>query len=142
MPILSDNCFQCHGPDEKHREADLRLDDEVSAKRRQDERSAVVPGRSDASQLYRRVASTDPDEVMPPADSQRKLTVEQIRLLKRWIDEGAAWGGHWAYQPLHRPEPPACAKFADRVRNAVDAFVLAHLEQQGEEPSPEALARR
>ena len=138
LPLLSDNCFHCHGPDEKHREADLRLDEEASAKQMHDGQAAVVPGNSEESQLYRRVASRDADEVMPPADSQRKLTADQIRLLKRWLDEGAVWGGHWAYQPLQRPAPPTPAKHADRVRNPIDAFVLARLEQEGIEPSPEA----
>src|SRR5262249_42923350 len=99
-PILSDNCFTCHGPDAAQRKADLRLDLEQSAK---GEAGPIVPGKPDESELYRRITSTDPDERMPPADSGKKLTPEQIERLGRWIVQGAAWERHWAFIPPVRP---------------------------------------
>ena len=99
-PILSDNCFYCHGPDEKHREADLRLDTQAGAQ------SAVTAGDRNASELFRRITSADADEQMPPPGSNKHLSVEQVALVRRWIDEGAAWGEHWAFRPLVRPPLP------------------------------------
>ncbi|MEX0711826.1 MAG: DUF1549 domain-containing protein, partial [Pirellulales bacterium] len=133
LPILSDNCFKCHGPDEANREADLRLDDEASAKA-----GVLVPGDSDDSELYRRIAADDPDMRMPPPDSRRKLTAEQIALVKRWIDEGARWRGHWAFEKIERPPVPTPEQFAGRVHNPIDAFVFSRLEREGLTPSPEA----
>lgn len=133
LPILSDNCFYCHGPDEKHREADLRLDVRESAI----EHEAIVPGKGAASELVRRILSTDPDEQMPPPASNRKLTTEQIALLKRWIDEGAVWGKHWAYETPVRPSLPQ-VKNKTWPKNPIDYFVLARLEREELKPSPEA----
>lgn len=135
LPILSENCFHCHGPDSKKREADLRLDTFEGATRK--ESPAIVPGQSGASELVRRLVSQDPDEVMPPPKSNRKLTPHQVDLLRRWIDSGAPWGRHWAFEPPQRPTPPAVQASA-WVRNPIDAFVLARLEQEGLAPSPEA----
>ncbi len=88
LPILSDNCFHCHGPDEKQRQGDLQLDTEAAALRTMD--AVIVPGKSGDSKLYQRIISANPDEQMPPPKSNRKLTKEQIELLKRWIDSGSS----------------------------------------------------
>ncbi len=138
LPILSDNCFQCHGPDEKKREAELRLDVEASAKEFKEGKGAVVPGKSGESELVRRILSTNADEVMPPPTSQRKLTAEQKELLKKWIDGGAEWGGHWAFQQLTALPVPIPSKFADRTNNPIDGFLFSRLERENLSPSPEA----
>lgn len=131
-PILSENCFHCHGPDEQGREADLRLD------MKPPEGSAViVAGQSSLSELFRRVSTSDPDERMPPRDSERSLTPAQIEVLQRWIDQGADYESHWAFIPPHRPPLPKVAD-PEWCRNAVDHFVLARLESAGRRPSPEA----
>lgn len=135
LPILSDNCFQCHGPDGAQRKADLRLDTKEGALRTKE--PVVVPGKSGESELYLRVISDDAAEVMPPPKSNRKLTAAQKEVLKRWIDEGAAWGKHWAYEAPRRPELPA-VKNEKWARNAIDRFVLARLEAEGLSPSAEA----
>src|SRR5438128_5636971 len=101
LPLLSQNCFQCHGPDEKARKAKLRLDTQDGA------RKVVVPGKRADSELVRRIAAEDPEERMPPLKSGRKLTALQKELLARWIDQGAAWGKHWAYETPVRPALPA-----------------------------------
>jgi hypothetical protein len=135
LPILSDNCFLCHGPDAQARKADLRLDLKEGALRTKE--PVVVPGRSGESELVRRVSSGDADEVMPPPKSGRKLTPGQVEVLKRWVDQGATWGQHWAFEPPRRSEPPTVA---DPLwpRNPIDRFVLARLQAEGLQPSPEA----
>jgi hypothetical protein len=138
LPILSDNCFQCHGPDEKKREADLRLDLEPNAKAVKEGKAAVIPGKSGESELVRRILSANPDEVMPPPTSQRKLSAEQKELLKKWIDSGAPWGGHWAFQKLTALPVPIPSKFADRTNGPIDAFLFSRLEKESFSPSPEA----
>jgi len=135
LPILSDNCFHCHGPDEKHREADLRLDTQDGALKTVS--PVIMPGKSGESELVKRITSTDPDEMMPPAKSNRKLSEQQRQLLRRWIDEGAPWGKHWAYEAPVRPEPPTVKK-ANWAKNSIDHFILARLEQEKLAPSPEA----
>ncbi len=140
LPILSDNCFQCHGPDAKAREADLRLDHEESALRK--EKPVIVRGKSSDSELLKRIHSTDPDAVMPPPKSGRKLTPEQIELLKRWIDDGAKWGKHWAFEKPVRPEVPDLkSQISDlkfQIKNPIDAFVFSRLGKEKRSPSPEA----
>src|SRR5687768_15846113 len=106
LPILSDKCYHCHGPDEKARKAKLRLDTKEGAFRVQDGTAVIVPGKGAESELLRRIAATDPDDVMPPPDSNRELTPEQIETLQRWVDQGAKWGVHWAFIPPTRPELP------------------------------------
>ncbi|MEX2174817.1 MAG: PSD1 and planctomycete cytochrome C domain-containing protein [Pirellulaceae bacterium] len=131
-PILS-NCFYCHGPDEKHREADLRLDTREGATA-----AAIVPGQPDESVLLDRVASHDESELMPPPASKRaRLTAEQIATLRRWIEQGAEYEGHWAFLPLASDPPPA-VKNQDWPHNPIDQFILARLEREGIAPSPEA----
>jgi cytochrome c553 len=140
-PILVQSCFACHGPDSAARQADLRLDLREAAV----EAGALEPGKPDESELIRRVFSTDADEVMPPPDHQHQLTAEQKDLLRRWVAAGAEYQSHWSFIAPRRPPLPAVKK-ADWVRNPIDAFVLAQLEQHGLEPAPEAdrrtLARR
>jgi len=134
-PILSDNCFFCHGPDEKKREAKLRLDvrEDAIAKK------AFIPGKPDASELVKRIFTKDPDDLMPPPDSHKKLTAAQKDLFKRWIAEGAEYQTHWAYVPPVKAKIPA-------GKNGVDVLVQARLKEVGLKPSAEAdrrtLARR
>jgi hypothetical protein len=133
-PILSDNCFQCHGPDEKNRMAKLRLDTKEGAFGKA---GVIVPGDAAASRLIRRITATDVNAVMPPPETGRKLTAQQIALLKRWIEEGANWNEHWAYITPQRPVIPTVTNKA-WVRNPIDAFILARLEKENLKPSPEA----
>jgi hypothetical protein len=137
-PILSQNCFACHGPDENVREADLRLDIKEGLFGAVSEGVAVAPGKTDASILLARVKSSDPDLRMPPVDSGKKLTAEQIQTLEQWIASGAEWQGHWAYISLSRPEVPATHEPLTTTRNDIDRFVQAELRQQGLEPSTTA----
>src|SRR4051794_19367633 len=102
-PILVENCYQCHGPDKDQRKADLRLDVRDVAV----ELGAIAPGKVDESELVARISSDDPDEMMPPPKSRKRLTPAQKALLKKWIDEGAVYEGHWSYEKPVRPEAPA-----------------------------------
>ncbi|WP_461782792.1 DUF1553 domain-containing protein [Prosthecobacter sp.] len=131
-PILSENCFFCHGPDDKKREADLRLDDEAAAKKNNDGVIAVVPGDPEKSALIQRIVSTDPDEVMPPPKQHKTISPVQVALLKDWIKQGAKWGKHWSYEKVVRPAVPAGAK------NPVDAFLAQRLKKEGLSFSPAA----
>ena len=137
LPILSDNCFHCHGPDASRREADLRLDTEEGALVERDGYRILVRGHSDQSELFRRITSDDDAERMPPVDSKRSLTGAQVELLRRWIDEGAAWGRHWAFETPVRPPLPEVRNPA-WVRDPLDRFILARLEAEGLSPAPEA----
>lgn len=137
LPILSDKCFHCHGPDEKARQAGLRLDTKEGAFRQRKGRAIIHPGKSAASELIRRITTTDPDETMPPADANRKLTPRQIELLRQWVDEGATWGKHWAFVPPVRPPLPT-VKQAEWPRNEIDRFILSRLEKEGLKPSAQA----
>jgi hypothetical protein len=122
-PILADNCFPCHGPDKARRKAGLRLD--------------LDPTALDRTELHRRITTKDPRERMPPARSGHKLTPDQIKLLVRWIEQGARWQKHWSLIAPQRKPPP---KVLDPtwIRNPLDAFVLARLEREGLAPAPEA----
>ena len=132
-PILSENCFYCHGQDAGKRQADLRLDHSETAL----EAGVISPGNAAESQLIARINSTDPKQQMPPPKSNRKVSVEQRKLLERWIDEGAKYSKHWAYiAPVRPPQP--LVKQADWVRTPIDRFVLAKLEAEELAPSPEA----
>ena len=128
-PILSENCFYCHGPDANKRKAKLRLDVREAAL----EKKAFVPGDAEASELIKRLVSSDSDEVMPPPDSHRTLTAAQKEILKRWIAEGAEYKQHWAYVTPVRPALPANGE-----KHPVDAFVAEKLAQAGLTLSPEA----
>ena len=137
-PILSENCFPCHGPDRETREARLRLDVRDSAiTPNKDGDAAIVPGDPDASTALQRMLSDDEDEIMPPPESHKVLTKEQIAMLRQWIQDGAVYEGHWSFQPVVRhPLPEVRQK--DWVRQPFDAFVLAKLEANGLAPAPEA----
>jgi mono/diheme cytochrome c family protein len=137
-PILSDTCFACHGPDEKERKADLRLDtkDGVFAALK-DGSHAVMPGDPDESELVFRVESDDANTLMPPPQSGKKLTPEQVRLLRAWVEQGATWASHWAFEAPGRPEIPP-VKEISWVRNPIDAFILARLEAEGLTPNGQA----
>lgn len=136
-PILSDTCFACHGPDEKQRMANLRLDETESLFTDRGGYKIIVPGNSAESRLYQKVSSKDPAVKMPPVFSDRKLTDAQIDLIKRWIDQGAKWETHWAWRAPKRPETPQ-VQDKSWPHNAIDNFVLARLEREGLKPSPEA----
>ncbi|MEZ6147077.1 MAG: PSD1 and planctomycete cytochrome C domain-containing protein [Planctomycetaceae bacterium] len=134
-PILSDACFACHGPDEKAREAELRFDVQDGISKARDE--GLLGNDPTDSELIRRVTSDDPDERMPPPESNLSLTPQQIDLLKQWIAEGADGGSHWAYVPPVRQTPLAVSQ-SRWTCNAIDRFILARLEAEGLSPSPEA----
>ena len=163
QPILAENCYHCHGPDAKAREADLRLDQKEGAYRSLDGITVVKPGDSNASELVTRIFTTDRDEVMPPPKSHRTLTSAQKELLKRWVDEGAEWGQHWAFVAPKRPPVPAAPERESRLteletkdapagaelrkkqgtlerwpQNAIDHFILDRLLLEGLAPSPQA----
>ena len=144
-PILSENCFQCHGPDKENLQANLRLDSQAQLYARRETGPVVVPGDPEKSQLWLRVSSHDADQVMPPPDSTRQLNTKQIDLLRRWIAQGAQWSGHWAFEVPTRPVVPRTVP-TDWPSNEIDHFVLATLMQNGLRPSPQAdrytLARR
>ena len=135
LPIFSDNCFKCHGPDEKARKG--KFDTREGAFRVKDGQSVIVPGKSAESELFRRITTKDPDDLMPPPESNRKLTTKQIALIHQWIDEGARWGRHWAFNPIQAPKAPR-VKNTHWPVNDIDRFVLARLEQEGLAPSPVA----
>ncbi len=136
-PILSNNCFHCHGPDSTDREADLRLDLRAGEGDIHGAESVVDAKNPAESELIKRIASDDPDEHMPPPDSGKTLTPAQIKILRQWVDEGAKYQKHWAFVAPQRPEIPA-VKNKSWVRNPIDAFVLARLEREGLAPSPPA----
>ena len=138
-PILSNTCYKCHGPDENERQAGLRFDKQDSAFGELESGSghAVVAGDVAASELVRRITSTDEFERMPPADSGKHLTPAQIDILKRWIEQGAEWQGHWSFIAPERPTVPEITNAA-WPRNPIDAFLLARMEKEGLAPSPPA----
>ena len=137
-PILSDNCYACHGPDAENREAGLRLDDRDSAFGEADSgERAIVPGDSANSELFHRITSHDPDAKMPPADSNKSLDAQQIERLRQWIDQGASWQTHWAFTAPVRPEIPTVSD-PTWPANPIDFFILARLDREHLKPSAEA----
>ncbi len=132
-PILSENCFYCHGQDSQKRMADLRLDDREAAINS----GAIVAGDIETGELLRRILSDDPNEMMPPPDSNRKLTDKQKETLKQWIKDGAAYAPHWAFATPIQPSPPAVSN-ESWARNPIDRFVLAKLDSSKLKSSPEA----
>ena len=136
-PILSDNCFQCHGPDKGTRMAELRLDTREGAFAKRPNGPAIVPGDLEASLLYPRITHENESMRMPPAYSRKKLTKEQIDLLRRWIEQGASWDQHWSFKRIEQPESPV-VKTETWVRSPLDRFILARLEAEGLTPAPEA----
>lgn len=128
-PVLSDACFSCHGPDDQHREAELRLDLKESAFGSHDGHAFIVPGKPLKSLLYQRLISRDEDERMPPVDSGKKISASDIEKIRNWIEAGAPWASHWAF---HAPEKSALPQVKQQhlVENSIDAFVLEKLEKQ------------
>ena len=137
-PILSENCYYCHGFDPSHREADLRLDTLEGAL----EAKAIVPGKPEESEIIRRIFSTDPDEVMPVPKSHRTLTAAQKETLKTWVAQGAKYEPHWAFLPPPDQVPVPPVQNAGWPRSDIDRFVLARLELEGLTPTPEASRER
>ena len=136
LPILSENCFHCHGPDSGQRKAGLRLDSFAAAGALlKSGARAIVPGDPEASELMKRLHSDDPDDVMPPGDSGKTLSAGQISILERWIQHGASYEVHWAYRPL-RDDPVPMLSPGSGALNAIDGFVFSQLEKEGVEPAP------
>ena len=137
-PILAESCFACHGPDAGTREGDLRLDTEEGAYGALAEGGRVLtPGEPAKSGLFQRVTATDPEERMPPADAGKHLQPREIDLIRRWIEQGARWEGHWAFSAPHRPAVPTISE--DRwSANAIDRFILARLARAELTPLPNA----
>ena len=147
-PLLSDRCFLCHGPDVETRQADLRLDSEdgiTSPLASDSDLYAVIAGKPDQSELVARIFETDSDLVMPPPDSGLQLTQDERQMLKRWVAEGAEWKGHWAFEPIRKPEPPKVAN-AEWSQNPIDQFIFARQTanklQPNQPTSRERLLRR
>ena len=130
-PILSNHCFSCHGPDEQHREGDLRLDLRDEAMR------VVAPGDVAGSELVRRIRHADPDEQMPPPRHGKPLAPEQVSALERWVAAGAVWSEHWSFVAPQAAPAPAVEQTA-WPRGDLDRFVLARMERAGLAPAPEA----
>jgi Protein of unknown function (DUF1553)/Protein of unknown function (DUF1549)/Planctomycete cytochrome C len=146
-PILANACFHCHGPDDDSREAELRLDQRDGLFEDRGGYSAVVPHKVDESELIRRILSDDPDEQMPPSDSNKTLTAAQREVLVQWVQSGAKWQQHWAFESPVKVQPPnATGEFADWRKNPIDDFVLHKLLDAGLTPSapatPYELVRR
>jgi mono/diheme cytochrome c family protein/outer membrane murein-binding lipoprotein Lpp len=136
-PILSQNCFQCHGQDEAHRGAGLRLDErEHALAEGESGLPAIVPGHPDESEMIARITAEDEGLRMPPADSHKTLTAAQIDVLTRWVAEGAEYEPHWSFIPPEQPSPPG--KATDAESNPIDAFVRSRLAREGLATSPEA----
>ena len=140
-PILSDTCYKCHGPDSATRQADLRLDSRENVF---EHNESVVPGDLDESELYQRLVTEDQEMLMPPPESGRELSAEQIDLIRRWIEQGAEWGPHWSLaQPKKQDVQLAEESW---VRNPIDRFVLRRLNERSLSPADQAnrrtLARR
>ena len=136
-PILSENCFRCHGPDAKARQAELRLDRREEALADRDGTFPIFAGRPQDSLVLARVTASDPTEVMPPPETKKSLSQREIELLARWIEQGAEYQDHWSFRPIRRVDPPA-VQDVSWVRNDIDRFVLARLEAQGIKPAASA----
>ena len=135
--ILSENCFVCHGPDANKRQAELRLDTEAGLFGTDSKTKPVVAREVDTSELIKRIVSADPEQLMPPVDSGKKLSPRDIAILKKWVEQGASWQGHWSYLKPVRAAVPSATDDAF-ARNDIDRFVLAKLNAAGLKPSREA----
>ena len=145
-PLLSDRCFHCHGPDEDARQASLRLDSFESATSRSGGQQAITPGDAQASLVWQRINSIDPADQMPPPDSgKHRLAEHEIELVRQWIDSGAAYQEHWAYEPLVKPLVPE-SPAGTWCRNEIDHFILSAASDNGHELNQQTdratLARR
>ncbi|MFK7735391.1 MAG: DUF1553 domain-containing protein [Pirellulaceae bacterium] len=127
LPILSDRCFFCHGPDANNRQADLRLDTEEAA-----HEWAIVPGDPASSELISRILSEDPESVMPPPEAKLEVSEEEKQILREWIANGAKYEAHWSLQSVVRPEVPNVRDAA--LKNPIDRFVQAQLDSRGVAP--------
>ena len=138
LPILSDNCFKCHGPDEATREADLRLDTEAGAfADLGGGYFPIVAGDPAKSEMIYHIYAEDEEDQMPPPDSELSLSASEKDLIRQWIAEGAEWKKHWSFEPVERPDLAAVTQ-DEWPRNGIDNFVLARLEKEGFKPSEEA----
>ena len=139
QPILSDNCYHCHGPDASSRKSGLRLDRHAEALAGgKSGLATIVPGKPEDSELIARIFSHDTEEIMPSPESNKTLTAAQKELMRRWVAEGAVWGEHWAYVAPTRPAVPTLTSPAAPVANPIDAFILARLAAEKIKPSPAA----
>ena len=137
-PLLSDRCFTCHGPDENSRKADLHLYSREGAMSKLDENLAIImPGKPEASLLYKRLITDDPDELMPPPKSNLALSTKEKELIRRWIIEGANWKEHWAFTQVNKPNLPK-PRNSNWPKNEIDNFTLAKMESVKINPSPKA----
>ena len=137
-PLLSDRCFTCHGPDENSRKADLHLYSRKGAMSKLDENLAIImPGKPEASLLYKRLITDDPDELMPPPESNLALSTKEKELIRRWIIEGADWKEHWAFTQVNKPNLPK-PRNSNWPKNEIDNFTLAKMESVKIKPSPKA----
>jgi hypothetical protein len=136
-PILAGHCFECHGFDEKTREADLRLDTPEGATADHDGTVAVKPGDLAGSEMWNRVTSEDPDVIMPPPSTKKSLTDKEKNLLKQWIEQGAPYQKHWAFESPKARELPEVSN-PEWVKSPIDAFILNRLDREGLTPQPEA----
>ncbi len=140
-PILASACLRCHGLDEKARQADLRLDNSTSAfeQRGEEKIAAIVAGKPEDSLIWQRILSTDADEVMPPPDANRQLSAEEKEILRKWIEQGASYQNHWAFEPIARPNIPVVeAAPANWQSNPIDKFLAAEIQSRKLTPQPEA----
>ena len=139
-PLLSDRCFRCHGPDEEHREAGLRLDEEEAALGElpgSPGRFAFHAGSVDQSEAWSRITSTDPDLQMPPPESGLSLSAAEKDLIRRWIEQGANWQGHWSFQPIVSPPIPDALP-PQTESGEIDRFINHRLQQAGLQQAPRA----
>ncbi|QDT05716.1 Planctomycete cytochrome C [Rubripirellula lacrimiformis] len=146
-PIISDRCFHCHGPDAQNQDSQFRMDSKENLFADLGGYAAVIPGDVDGSELVARIRSTDEHEQMPPPDSKRSLSEDEIDILEAWVRQGAVYQGHWAFESVRRPAVPtdvlADAPWSDELRNRwslnpIDAFVARRLIAEGITPSPSA----
>jgi hypothetical protein len=138
LPVLASKCFACHGPESENRQADLRLDLEEGLFGSSREGIPIVKRSNlDMSELWRRISTADLEDRMPPVDAPQALTTEEVEFLKNWIEEGAPWEQHWAFQAIDAPAQPEVLD-SEWVRNPIDAFILERLESLGMSPSHEA----
>ncbi|MEM7386602.1 MAG: DUF1549 domain-containing protein, partial [Verrucomicrobiota bacterium] len=143
LPILADQCFSCHGADAAQRKAGLRLDDPKVAYAERDGVRAIVPGKIEESALIARILATDDEEVMPPRSETKRLTTDEKRTLRQWIEEGGTYEKHWAFTAPSKALPPEASAWA---RNPIDPFIETRLRTEGLKPrqtaAKEKLIRR
>jgi len=136
-PILSDKCFYCHGPDKNKREADLRLDTQEGLTGKEGAGAAVVPGKPDDSPVMHRILATDDEKRMPPVATGKSLSEHEVALLRKWIEQGGRYEGHWSFLPI-RAELNASSESPAQVAAKIDELVRRSLDEQHLKPSSEA----